>query len=268
MKYLASDPASEVDPMVVDGVRNFLFGPCNGGLDLVSLNVARGRDHGLADYNSVREAIGLAHVAFATEITSDVDLQNDLRELYGSVDNIDLWVGALSEDHVEGASVGETIHTILVDQFSRLRDGDRFWYENQYSGRILSRIDNTSLSDVIRRNTEITNVQDNVFFFRAEIAGTVSRGAGRVNVPVGRQAVELVDAESGEVVATTTTNAHGRYRFSVRRRCPHRRVSGPRSSGGPNGAQQCDCRHARGPKFQPREPDDPPRPHKRPDAAD
>ena len=49
--------------MVVDDVRNFLFGPPGaGGFDLASLNIQRGRDHGLPDYNSVREQLGLGRV--------------------------------------------------------------------------------------------------------------------------------------------------------------------------------------------------------------
>src|SRR5262249_39651416 len=63
LKYLASDPASELDTHVVQSVRNFLFGPPgSGGLDLASLNIERGRDHGLPDYNTLRQAVGLSRV--------------------------------------------------------------------------------------------------------------------------------------------------------------------------------------------------------------
>src|SRR5262249_18527104 len=59
LKYLVSDPASEVDTSITDPVRNFLFGqPGQGGFDLASLNIQRGRDHGLSDYNTIRAAYG------------------------------------------------------------------------------------------------------------------------------------------------------------------------------------------------------------------
>lgn len=130
LKYLASDPAQEIDNQVVDEVRNFLFGPPGaGGFDLASLNIQRGRDHGLADYNSVRLAYGLRAVHSFAEISSDPQVQAELAEAYGSVDNIDLWVGGLAEDHARGASVGPLFQAIVADQFERLRDGDRFWYQ-------------------------------------------------------------------------------------------------------------------------------------------
>lgn len=222
LKYLASDPSSELDNHVVGSVRNFLFGPPGaGGLDLASLNIQRGRDHGLADYNTVRESMGLPRVASFADITSDTELQANLQQLYGSVDNIDLWVGALAEDHVPGASVGPTLRAIISDQFERLRDGDRFWYQNTFSGRALKQLESTTLADVIRRNTDLTNLQQDVFFFRANISGTVFADAdrdGRIDRTERSLAgvtVELVKPESGEVLATAATDARGWYQFDV-----------------------------------------------------
>lgn len=164
----ASKEASEIDNMIVDDVRNFLFGPPGaGGFDLASLNIQRGRDHGLADYNQVRTDLGLAPVNSFAEISSDEDVQQKLAELYDTVNDIDLWVGGLAEDHVPGSSLGETFRTILIDQFVRLRDGDRFWYENIFDGQKLAEIDSTTLADVIERNTTVEHLQDDVFFVYA-----------------------------------------------------------------------------------------------------
>jgi hypothetical protein len=81
LKYFASDRMQEIDTRVVDGVRNFLFGlPGAGGFDLASLNIQRGRDHGLADYNSVRAAYGLPRVTSFAQITSDAELAATLEE--------------------------------------------------------------------------------------------------------------------------------------------------------------------------------------------
>jgi hypothetical protein len=77
-------------------------------LDLASLNIQRGRDHGLADYNTVRAGIGLARVTSMAQVTSDTALQAKLLSLYGSVDSMDLWVAGLAEDHLPGSSVGQT----------------------------------------------------------------------------------------------------------------------------------------------------------------
>src|SRR5204863_3282632 len=77
LKYLSSDPSSEVDSQVVNSVRNFLFGPPGaGGLDLASLNIQRGRDHGLADYNTMRASYGLPRVTDFGQITSNTNLQD------------------------------------------------------------------------------------------------------------------------------------------------------------------------------------------------
>lgn len=222
LKYLSSDPSSEVDTKIVNSVRNFLFGaPGQGGFDLASLNIQRGRDHGLADYNTMRASYGLPRVTSFAQITSNTDLQQKLQSLYGSVNKIDAWVGALAEDHVRGGSTGILVKTILQNQFERLRDGDRFWYQNTFNPRDARRLDSTTLTDVIRRNTTLSNIQQDTFFFRIGIDGTAfadANGNGkfdRTERGLENRKVELISVEDGSVISVSATDRRGDYSFDV-----------------------------------------------------
>lgn len=165
---LNNKPHQRIDPFIIDDVRNFLFGrPGMGGLDLASLNIQRGRDHNLPKYNIVRQSYGLSPVRDFSEITSDVNTQTALELAYGNVDEIDLWVGAISEDHVPGTQVGMLILTGLVDQFSRLRDGDPLFCVRdpdlkQPVVRKVINLGQVTFGTVIRNNT-IVDVPNDVF---------------------------------------------------------------------------------------------------------
>ncbi|MCP4287091.1 MAG: peroxiredoxin [Gammaproteobacteria bacterium] len=171
LKGAAEMYTQEIDTHVVDDVRSFLFDdPGHGGLDLASLNIQRGRDHGLLDYNSLRELYGLTPIANLSDISSDPLIQMAFESLYGNVgvDSIDPWIGMLAEDHLMGAGVGELLSTIISDQFERLRDGDRFWFEQdpfftEDNQDLLAEVRNTRFSDIILYNTTLTNLRGNVF---------------------------------------------------------------------------------------------------------
>jgi peroxidase len=165
LRGVAAQKAQELDNKVIDDVRNFLFGaPGSGGLDLISLNVQRGRDLGLADFNTVRADFGLPRITSFSQITRNSTFAAQLQQLFGTVDNIDPFAGMFAEDHATGFNVGPTLLAVLTNQFKRARDGDRFWYERIFTGTDLTNIKNTRLSDIIKRNTTITNIQSNVFF--------------------------------------------------------------------------------------------------------
>ena len=167
LKGLTMQRAQEIDTKIVDDVRNFLFGgPGSGGFDLAALNIQRGRDHGLGDFNAVRRHYHLQPYRSFDEINSDLLTQFALSEAYESVNDIDAWVGMLAEQHLPGASVGETLLVILKQQFELLRDADRFWYENDFKGRDLEIIRNTKLSQIIYRNSGVRNIPANVFYVR------------------------------------------------------------------------------------------------------
>ena len=152
--------------MIIGDLRNFLFGPPgSGGLDLASLNLQRGRDHGIPDYNTVRQDFGLPAATAFSDVSSDPDTQARLASIYDSPSQTDPWVGLLSEDNVPGTAVGPTLRRVLGQQFRRLRDGDRFFYLNDPDlKRERDEISRTRLCDVIERNTDIAGLQSNVFF--------------------------------------------------------------------------------------------------------
>ena len=170
LKGFASHTQYETDTRINSVLRNFLFGsptdPTRFGIDLASLNIQRGRDHGLPDYNTVRKFYTGRGVTNFSQITSDTAQANTLKKLYGDVNNIDLWIGILSEDHLPGTSVGLTMQQILKGQFAHLRDGDYYFYLNDPYLPIATRntVSGTRFADVIRRNTTLTSLQDNVFF--------------------------------------------------------------------------------------------------------
>lgn len=166
LRYMAIDTAQAVDTRIVDPLRNFLFGaPGAGGLDLASLNIQRGRDHGLGTYNQVRADFGLPRIATFSQITSDATKASRLQSLYGSTDRVDAWVGLLAEDHRPGSSVGPTTDAMITDQFRRLRDGDRFWYQiTGFDRRELDAIEGTTLSDIIARTSGVAGLQRAIFF--------------------------------------------------------------------------------------------------------
>ena len=169
-KGFAAHTQYETDTKINSVLRNFLFSspndPARFGIDLGSLNIQRGRDHGLPDYNTVRKYYTGSKITSFSQITSNTVIADSLKSLYGTVDNIDLWTGILAEDHLPNKSVGKTMHAMLKAQFEKLRDGDYYFYQNDpyLPAKTKNKIINTHFSDVLKRNTKLTNLQLNVFF--------------------------------------------------------------------------------------------------------
>jgi len=167
---LSINKAQEVDTKMTDAVRNFLFGqPGAGGMDLAALNIQRSRDHGMPLYNEMRIAYGLSPATSFRDITKNRTVRRQLRQLYDSVDEVDSWVGALAEEHVRGSSVGELALESIVEEFTKLRDGDRFFFtgddELMDNPAIDAVVDlaSVTLSDLMELNTDLVNVPRNVF---------------------------------------------------------------------------------------------------------
>ncbi|KAF6209306.1 hypothetical protein GE061_015053 [Apolygus lucorum] len=171
---MASQLAEKEDTTLCSDVRDRLFGPNEfSRRDLGALNIMRGRDHGLPDYNTVRAFFRLPKHKTWSDINpelfkSDPSLEEKLRKTYGGVDNIDTYIGGMLESH-DGP--GELFTTIIIEQFTRLRDSDRFWFENVDSGIFteeeIEEIKRVTMWDVVVNATDVDPswIQQDVFFW-------------------------------------------------------------------------------------------------------
>ncbi len=162
---MATQVQQEYDCKIVDDVRNFLFGaPGEGGLDLGAININRGRERGVADFNTIRTYLGMPPYSTFEEMKLSDEATVLMKDIYGDINNIDAWVGMLSEVHVNNGLFGSVVTTLLERQFQALREGDRFYFENlDFTVKEVEEINAVKLRDVLMRNTNMKVMQDDVF---------------------------------------------------------------------------------------------------------
>ncbi|KAG8010666.1 Eosinophil peroxidase, partial [Nibea albiflora] len=183
--------------MMVDALRERLFQFVQHlALDLGSLNMERGRDHGLPGtspsslnghlfelsplllfayllfaplgYNAWRKMCGLSQPKNQAELARVLNNSNLARKLlqhYGTPDNIDVWLGGVAEPLVPGGRVGPLFVCLIARQFRNVRAGDRLWYQNRgvFTPAQRNALATASLSRIICDNTGINTVPTKVF---------------------------------------------------------------------------------------------------------
>lgn len=172
---MSSQLAEREDPFLCSDVRDNLFGPMEfSRRDLGALNIMRGRDNGLADYNTARAAYKLPMRTDWKEINpllfeAKPELLQILISAYQNrLDNIDAYIGGMLESY---GKPGELFTKVILDQFTRVRDADRFWFENEDNGIFtkeeIEELRQITLWDVIINSTDIQpgHIQRNVFRF-------------------------------------------------------------------------------------------------------
>ncbi|KAJ3340743.1 Dual oxidase 1 [Gonapodya sp. JEL0774] len=198
---LTAQVTEKEDNIITEDLRGFVFGPLEmSRRDLMAINIQRGREEGglnsqkrslwvnpkdvfslfagIPDYNTARRFFNLTRKTSFQDITGDWDIPvngvkpiaKKMEDLYhGDLDDIDTWVGGLLE--TTQGEMGELFGAILVDQFSRIRDADRFWFANPTSGYFTPaevdfiRSPENSMRSIIIRNTGIPDwaIQDDVW---------------------------------------------------------------------------------------------------------
>ena len=162
LRGMVNNVCQEVDPFVIPAMRNKLF---NNQFDLVAINIERARDHGIPDFNTIRESLGFDKLNSFDEFL----FSRQLESVYNDTEQIDCWIGMNSEPRIDGLMVGETQRAILARNFANIRDGDPNFYKHSIKdNKLLDIIESTTFADVIRRNSDkpgsLDDVRDDVFF--------------------------------------------------------------------------------------------------------
>lgn len=131
---ILNTPAQLYDPFITEEISGHLFQEPGlaYGMDLPAINLARGREQGTPGYTAYRQWCGLPKVNNFEELQPYMSNMTAFlySKLYKHVDDIDLWSGGVSERRMDGSQIGPTFACIIARQFSNIKRGDRFWFEN------------------------------------------------------------------------------------------------------------------------------------------
>ena len=136
------------------------------GTDLLSVSIQRARELNIPLYNQARISLGLSPAVKWSDISSNIKVQNTLKQIYGNISNVESYVGAIAEDSGDSA-VGPLMRASIDEQYTRIRNGDPNFY---LIPGILSQNDandllSVSLGQIIKWNTNIKNARVNPFHF-------------------------------------------------------------------------------------------------------
>lgn len=154
-----------------------------GGFDLSALDVMRSRYNSVPRYLKLRRTYYVSNDPLEVNIYGNPDcpsyLETDpdtedplecflyinsnvatatkLKTVYKKVYRIDGIVGMMLEEYGPETTIGETASGVIIDQFVRVRDGDRFFYQelidsNYFNSWEKNEILGTTMGKLLRRN--------------------------------------------------------------------------------------------------------------------
>ena len=135
-------------------------------------SIGLGRLAQVTRYNDYRKMCKYPPITDYDQITSDVDLQKELRQLYGHVDNLEFYVGLYAEDVREHSALQPLVGRLVgIDAFSQALTSPLL-AENIFNKQTFSLVGwetiqtTHSLSDLIHRNIPQTDRRFKVTFYR------------------------------------------------------------------------------------------------------
>jgi hypothetical protein len=126
-------------------------------IDLATVDIVRDRERGVPRYNDFRRMLRMPPAASFGELTGgDEAAAEELCEVYGDVERVDLMVGCYAEPLLEGFGFSETAFRIFVLMASRrLKSDPRFtdeWGPAHYTAEGMAWIEEATMAAVIRRH--------------------------------------------------------------------------------------------------------------------
>merc|ERR1719369_1909657 len=157
----ASQSLQEFNIVYTPEMTEWLFAESNNhdfGLDIVSLNVQRGRDHQIQGYTFYKQLCDLGTTLDWEDLANLIPehLVHRLFHTYESPDDVDLYIAQVMESPKNNSLLGPTAHCLIKKQFNALKKGDRFFYTNkdQFSPDQCKEIKKQSLTSVICANAD------------------------------------------------------------------------------------------------------------------
>lgn len=114
----ALEPRSQINYYFLNHLFKGLFQSDSIKYSEPALNIQRGRDHGIPGYNKYRQLCGLSKANKFDDFDMAVAIKKRLKQLYESPDDVDLYVGLLSEYPAQGSLLGPTASCKPVFLFS------------------------------------------------------------------------------------------------------------------------------------------------------
>uniref|UniRef100_A0A6B2E8B5 Putative chorion peroxidase n=1 Tax=Phlebotomus kandelakii TaxID=1109342 RepID=A0A6B2E8B5_9DIPT len=133
------------------------------GTDSLALDIARGRDHGIPGYTKYVKLCQGRNIGSWNDLIDSMSPQDLtlLKKIYGSVEAVDLIMGAFAEYPVPGATVGPTLSCIIGEQLTNSRQTARNFYDNNF--KLRHTVNEYTAANLLCDTTDLQVIQENVF---------------------------------------------------------------------------------------------------------
>lgn len=164
LRGLHFQPDSQVDIRFVEDVRSRFPFNFPDGFDLIATGIQRSREVGICRYNDARRAFNLSVITDWTQLSSNEKIQQTFKELYRDVESIESYMGAFNEADDIGIT-GPLMRASIREQFTRLRDGDPFFYKRAgvFQAAEAEELQTMTLGKLISLNTGVQEMPNNPF---------------------------------------------------------------------------------------------------------